>query len=174
VEAIHDQLLSSLWPGSEAVGRGGLRDRGLLESALHRPFQSAFGKDIYPRIEEKAAALFHSLIANHPFVDGNKRTAVTAVSLFLLANNVFWSVGNDVMYKLATETASYRERGLSHDVSYLVILLTLRIGITPIEKVSEEIRESARTEPKKTLDLVWDFIQMRKALRRSRYFRNLD
>ncbi len=63
-----------------------LADFGLLESAALRPQQSVFGADAYPDIHTKAAALMHSLIRNHPFVDGNKRTAVLAARLFYNLN----------------------------------------------------------------------------------------
>ena len=57
---------------------GGLRDPGLLASAVGRPTQTAFGEDAYPTFWLKVAALFESLACNHAFVDGNKRTAVIA------------------------------------------------------------------------------------------------
>jgi death on curing protein len=55
-------------------GSNGLRDQGLLESAIGRAYQTFGGEDLYPTPIEKAAALFESLIINHPFIDGNKRT----------------------------------------------------------------------------------------------------
>jgi death-on-curing protein len=58
------------------VGPGMVRDYELLEAAVMRPRQTVMGLDAYPSIHEKAAALTHSLIKNHPFVDGNKRTAL--------------------------------------------------------------------------------------------------
>lgn len=64
----------------------GLRDRGLLESAIYRPQQSAWGQDAYPCLWTKAAALFHSILFNHPFADGNKRTATMALLTFLHLN----------------------------------------------------------------------------------------
>ena len=67
-------------------GEHALRDRGLLESAVARPQASAFGTDAYPDLVSKAAALLHSLIMNHAFVDGNKRTAVVATLIFLDLN----------------------------------------------------------------------------------------
>jgi death-on-curing protein len=67
-------------------GRPALRDRGLLESAVARPQASAFGADAYPDLASKAAALLHSLVLNHPFVDGNKRTAVLSTVVFLDLN----------------------------------------------------------------------------------------
>ncbi len=60
-------------------GASGIRDIGLLESAIARPFQIFEDKDLYMSPYEKAAALGESIIANHPFVDGNKRTGVAAM-----------------------------------------------------------------------------------------------
>ena len=67
-------------------GSLGLRDLGLLESAINRPRASFGGKDLYPKVLEKAAALFHSMILNHPFLDGNKRTALAVLCEFLKQN----------------------------------------------------------------------------------------
>ena len=65
-------------------GYAGVRDKGLLESAIHRPFQTFDGKELYPSSIEKAAAIFESLIKNHPFIDGNKRIAYVLMRLILL------------------------------------------------------------------------------------------
>lgn len=71
----------------EIIGKQSqLRDVDLLESAVLRPQSSAFGQDAYPTMIDKAAALFHSLSRNHAFVDGNKRTSVVAMLLFLRIN----------------------------------------------------------------------------------------
>jgi death on curing protein len=67
-------------------GASGLRDRGALESALARPTATFGGEDLYPDIADKAAALMHSLALNHPFVDGNKRTAAFAAIVFAESN----------------------------------------------------------------------------------------
>jgi death-on-curing protein len=64
------------------VGASSLRDRHLLESAVERPRASAFGEDAYPDVHTKAAALMQSLARNHPFLDGNKRTALLATIVF--------------------------------------------------------------------------------------------
>ena len=63
-----------------------VRDEHLLLSALARPQTSVGGKDAYPTIHDKAAALLHSLSHNHPFLDGNKRTATISTILFLERN----------------------------------------------------------------------------------------
>jgi death-on-curing protein len=114
IEVIHDSFVSVWWPNVEPVGREGYRDHGMVDSAAARPFQTAFGKYVFPTVPEKAAALFHSLIANHPFENGNKRTAVIALDLFLTANGFFLYLDNDRMYQLARETASYVPVGVSH------------------------------------------------------------
>ena len=67
-------------------GEHGVRDLGLLESAVARPQATFDGEALYPDLFQKAAALMDSLAQNHPFVDGNKRTAITSASLFLLQN----------------------------------------------------------------------------------------
>ena len=69
-------------------GLHGVRDIGGLESAVARPQSSVFGNDAYPTLIEKASAMLHSLILNHPFYDGNKRTAFAAVGLFLHLNGI--------------------------------------------------------------------------------------
>jgi death-on-curing protein len=65
-----------------------VRDAGLLESAVHRPSAAVFGQEAYPGLFEKAAALLQSLAVNHPFVDGNKRTAWVSCMVFLAINGV--------------------------------------------------------------------------------------
>ena len=67
-------------------GTVGLRDEGLLESAVYRPQASFGGQDLYPDVFSKAAALGHSIILNHPFVDGNKRIGFEAMRLMLRLN----------------------------------------------------------------------------------------
>lgn len=69
-----------------AVRAGPVRDLGLLDSACHRPQASLFGKDAYPTLAAKAAALMHSLAGNHALVDGNKRLALLATTVFLRLN----------------------------------------------------------------------------------------
>ena len=80
-------------------GSQGVRDQGLLESAVFRPQASFGGQDLYPDLFSKAAALGHSIIKNHPFIDGNKRTGFEAMNLFLRIN------GHDIQ---ATEEVAFR------------------------------------------------------------------
>ncbi len=67
-------------------GDSGIRDQGGLESAVAQPQMTFSGSDLYPTIVEKSAALGFSLALNHPFVDGNKRTAHAAMEVFLVLN----------------------------------------------------------------------------------------
>ena len=68
-------------------GAGGIRDLGILESALAQPRQSFGGQDLYPDLATKAAALCFSLVLNHPFIDGNKRIGHAAMETFLMVND---------------------------------------------------------------------------------------
>lgn len=79
---LHPRLIA------ETGGSHGLREINLLLSAVGRPQVTFEGRELYPDIYHKAAALFHSLIHNHPFVDGNKRTAIAAASIFLRQNGL--------------------------------------------------------------------------------------
>lgn len=71
---------------AQSGGADGLRDRGALESALAQPQMAFGGRDLYPDLAGKAAALGHALVANHPFVDGSKRIAHAATEVLLLLN----------------------------------------------------------------------------------------
>jgi death-on-curing protein len=90
-----------------ALGSAALvRDHGLLQSALARPQASAFESDAYPSLEEKAAALLHSLALNHALVDGNKRLALAATIAFLGINGVRLTLTNDEAYELVMTVAT--------------------------------------------------------------------
>ncbi|MDO5337234.1 MAG: type II toxin-antitoxin system death-on-curing family toxin [Eubacteriales bacterium] len=79
---IHDQLIA------ETGGSFGLRDEGMLDSALSAPFQTFGGEDVYPSLQQKAARLCFGLVKNHPFVDGNKRIGAHVMLVFLALNGV--------------------------------------------------------------------------------------
>jgi len=92
-----------------------VRDHGLLQSALARPQASAFGSDAYPDLEEKAAALLHSLARNHALVDGNERLALAATIAFLGINGRRLTLTNDQAYELVIEVAT----GRLHEIAEL-------------------------------------------------------
>ncbi|MBD2075115.1 type II toxin-antitoxin system death-on-curing family toxin [Phormidium sp. FACHB-592] len=72
----------------QSGGASGIRDMSLLESAIAQPRMTFGGEDLYPSLLEKAAALGFSIIMNHPFLDGNKRTGHAAVETFLVLNGM--------------------------------------------------------------------------------------
>lgn len=84
-----------------------IRDMGLLGAAAARPQASAFGEDAYPDIWTKAAALLHSVVNDHPLVDGNKRLGWLATAVFLELNDASVSAAaNDAVYDLVMTVAS--------------------------------------------------------------------
>ncbi|TDW29211.1 death-on-curing protein [Cryobacterium psychrophilum] len=85
-----------------------VRDQGLLESALARPRASAFGGDAYGSLNEKAAALTHSLARNHGLIDGNKRLSLAALIAFLGLNGRRLTWSNDDAYEFIMDVASGR------------------------------------------------------------------
>ena len=82
VLALHAALLE------EFGGTGGIRDMGMLESALAAPFQTFGGESLYPSLQAKAAQLGFGLVCNHPFLDGNKRTGAHVMLVFLALNGI--------------------------------------------------------------------------------------
>ncbi len=82
VLALHSALIQ------EFGGSDGVRDEGLLESALAAPFQTFGGEPVYPSLQAKAAQLGFGLVCNHPFVDGNKRIGAHVMLVFLAVNGV--------------------------------------------------------------------------------------
>lgn len=88
---IHARLIAT------TGGSHGVRDLGLMQSAVFQPQVTFEGQDLYPTLFLKAAALLTSLIRNHPFVDGNKRTAITSAALLLRQNGYSLSTTNDAL-----------------------------------------------------------------------------
>ncbi|MEU5782596.1 type II toxin-antitoxin system death-on-curing family toxin [Micromonospora lupini] len=91
----------------------GVRDAGLVESAVARPKTSVFGEDAYPDLWTKAAALLHSLVNNHPFVDGNKRIGWIVTIAFLLQNRALTiaqldETDQDIAYDLVISVTESR------------------------------------------------------------------
>lgn len=86
-------------------GSSGLRDEGLLLSALNRPFQTFDGEELYPSIIDKAAAIFESLIINHPFIDGNKRMAYTFMRVLLIEEGFELAASQDEKYNFVIEAS---------------------------------------------------------------------
>ena len=82
VLALHRQIIE------KSKGAMGIRDLGSLESALAQPRMTFAGEDLYPTIVDKASALGFSIVMNHPFIDGNKRTGHATMETFLILNGL--------------------------------------------------------------------------------------
>ena len=86
-------------------GIRGIRDVGLLEMAVSSPFANFGGEDLYKTLEEKAEQLCHSLIRNHPFLDGNKRIGILAMLVFFDLNEKRLNITNEEIISLGLNTA---------------------------------------------------------------------
>ena len=89
----------------ETGGMHGVRDVGLLMSAVARPRATFGGHDLYSDVYQKNVALMESLISNHPFLDGNKRTAIASAGLFLRLNNLRLEASQKQIEKFTMEMA---------------------------------------------------------------------
>lgn len=87
-------------------GSDGVRDPGLLESAVNAPFQTFAGRSLYPGIHRKAARLAFGIIRNHPFVDGNKRTGAHSMLVFLELNGISLQYDQQELIDIILATAS--------------------------------------------------------------------
>ena len=97
---LHRQLIE------ETGGIDGLRDKGLLQSALAAPFQSYDNIDMYPSIQQKGARLGYGLIMNHPFIDGNKRIGAHAMLVFLELNHIALNYTQEELIDIIMKTAA--------------------------------------------------------------------
>ena len=111
--SLHAQLIK------ETGGVGGLRDEGLLDSALNAPFQSFGSVEPFPSIQQKAARLGYGLIMNHPFIDGNKRIGAHVMLVFLALNGIELEYTQD---ELASEILSVASNnsGFEHLLKWII------------------------------------------------------
>ena len=106
---IYLTLSELLHIAERVLGSGyAVRDIGLLEAALARPQATAFGKDAYPDLNTKAAALLHSIARNHALIDGNKRLALAGTIAFYGLNGRRLTMTNDQAYDLVMSVAEGR------------------------------------------------------------------
>ena len=103
-EEIHKILINKFG------GSHGIRDIGALESALTRPFQTFENNELYPFPIYKAAALIESLLMNHPFIDGNKRTGYLLMRIFLINNDLDVHASQEEKYDFVVDIASRKTK----------------------------------------------------------------
>lgn len=113
----------SLYSPDEQVG---VKEPNLLDSAINRPKQSAFGEDVYSSIHEKAVALFESIAKNHAFHNANKRTALASLITFLKLNGYDWlmSIEEEQDFVVDVVNHKYKFEGI----------------VSVVEKVTEKMR----------------------------------
>lgn len=109
-EKIHDILIEKFG------GSKGIRDEGSLLAALARPYATFDQQELYPTAVEKAAAIFESVIINHPFMDGNKRIAYVLMRLTLLEFNFDISASQNEKYEMtiAASKGEFRIEEIKH------------------------------------------------------------
>ncbi|MBI1954784.1 MAG: type II toxin-antitoxin system death-on-curing family toxin [Acidobacteria bacterium] len=99
------------WIAEEPIPNFDTRYPGRLESCLDTPFQTFQGQPLYPTLMEQAAIFFYLLNKNHPFINGNKRLALTALLVFLFLNGKWLSVSPDQLYEFSISVAGSDARG---------------------------------------------------------------
>ncbi len=87
-------------------GSNGIRDTGLLDAALYRPYQTFDGVELYPTAIDKAAAILESIVKNHPFIDGNKRTGYVLARLILMNEQLDIYANQDQKYELVISVST--------------------------------------------------------------------
>jgi death on curing protein len=100
-------------------GSKGIRDIAGLEAALARPYATFEQMDLYPTAQEKAVATFESIITNHPFIDGNKRTAFVLMRLILMNSGIDLAGPQDEKYKMVI-SASKGEMGFDEIKKWVI------------------------------------------------------
>ena len=107
---LHSQLTETFG------GSPGLRDEGMLESAINAPFQTYDNIDLYPTLLDKASRLCYGLVKNHPFIDGNKRIGAHAMLVFLALNNIDLQYDDNDLIDLILSVASGKKS--DNDILY--------------------------------------------------------
>ena len=105
VEKLAHKLAKKQMDWDEPIPDFGTRYPGKLEGCLAAVFQTFSKCDLYPTLSDKAAILFYLMIKNHPFVNGNKRIAVSSILVFLAINDKWLYVSNEEMYEMAVTVA---------------------------------------------------------------------
>ncbi len=136
---IHDNILQCFG------GLSGIRDRNLLESAIENPKTCVFGQEMYPTVFDKAAAYLFSISRNHPFLDGNKRTAASTCLIFLRINRKQFEYDADDFVNFVLETAQ-GNKDIKAISEYLEILYNKKMSKDYTEAALDEERNKEVVE----------------------------
>lgn len=143
VIGIHEELVEDFSSTQDPIEPPGVRAQSLIESAVFRPQTALGGVLKYPTVEMSAAALLHSLIHDHPFHNGNKRTALVSVLVFLDENGFFPEFDQDEAFKFILDIAQHRiaipEPGSIADRETLAIVAWLSNHCRILEKGNRSV-----------------------------------
>ncbi|MBI5873150.1 MAG: type II toxin-antitoxin system death-on-curing family toxin [Candidatus Omnitrophica bacterium] len=143
VSGIHNALVGDFAKTEAPIIPSGCRNKHLLASAVFRPHTSNGGELKYPTVEMSAAALLHSLVHDHPFHNGNKRTALVSMLVFLDENGFLLTCNENVLFKFVLDVALHRVIPFSRikhpDYETLAIAKWLSNNTRPIERGNHPI-----------------------------------
>ena len=144
VEAIHLALVQDFVNDPDPIAPAGVRSQDLLASAVHRPSTALDGTTKYPTVEMAAASLLHAIVHNHPFHNGNKRTALVAMLVFLDENGIVLTCEEDQLFKLVLQLAQHAlvrgPRGEVPDREVLAVAEWLKDNSRWVEKGDRPIQ----------------------------------
>ena len=143
--AIHEALVSDFVKANDPIDPPGLRSEHLLASAIHRQATSIGGTAKYPTVEMAGAALLHSLVHNHPFHNGNKRTGLVALIVFLDRNGFKLTCDEDDLFRFVLQVAKHgllKDNGVPDrdDREVLAISKWLRANSRRIEQGNRPVQ----------------------------------
>jgi death on curing protein len=118
VIAIHNAVVRHFSGQNDPILLVGVQNQGLLESAIHRPTDGMGGNDFHTTLPRKAAAFFHSLVKNHSFHDGNKRTALVSLAVFLERNSKHIHADDDELFDFVKDVAKGDLNHVSESENY--------------------------------------------------------
>ena len=134
---IYEQLVNDFESSENPISPSGIKDEGMLDSALFHP-QTSFGNTFkYPTIESAGAALMYSLSNNHAFFNGNKRTSMVAMLVFLDRHNFSLKCGEDDLFRISLKIADHKlveEKYLTTDAEIYSVTRWIHGNIKPMKK----------------------------------------
>lgn len=150
--AIHDELVKMFEGEGDPISPPGPRDRGLVETAANRPRTSLAGIEKYTSVEAKASALFHSLVMNHAFHNGNKRTALVSLLVFLDLNHRLLEVDDDLLFDFVLSVAENRLKSATESGHADEVVESIRVWLG--EHTSERQSKASNMRLQEFLDCV--------------------
>ncbi|WP_273382696.1 type II toxin-antitoxin system death-on-curing family toxin [Actinobacillus porcinus] len=154
---VHEYLADYYENSDDPISPRGIKNQGLFESAINRPFMTVGGKDAYKSPLDKAAALFHGVISNHCFHNGNKRTALLLTMCFLDLNGIWLDKCTDEeLFEFTRQVAAHEiSSNRNHEVRIIRDFLKRNS-----RKIIKSNKQVSFIELKRLLDLAGFYIQL--------------